>query len=51
MGAKVKVYDLSVSHFDKQYLYLGIDKGHRVEPMNLNFMIVRNYLALGMSYF
>ncbi|CDW91232.1 wd-40 repeat protein [Stylonychia lemnae] len=50
INAKILSYQLIESSFEKQYLYFGLDKGHRVCPMTKNFILIRNYLAIGQSY-
>ncbi len=51
MSARTKAYNMQAKSIDKQYLFLGLDKGYRVDPVNHNFIILRNHLALGQSYF
>lgn len=51
MGGSTFAYKMSVDEFDPQYLFNGIEYGHRVDSNCMDYIIIRNYIAIPCSYF
>lgn len=50
-GGRCMSFHISISEFDKRKLFKGIGNGHRIDGKNMDYIVIKNFFALPVSYF
>jgi hypothetical protein len=51
MSAKCKFFNVSVDEFEKKLNFQGLEYGYRADSDNLEFVLIKNFIAIPYSFF